>query len=135
MESDERGSHIRLIVVGLVTILIAALLDAAIEYPRAATALAAWICNSDAPLPAGRSACETGFIVERMLERYQYYLGGVAIAGFLVSLAGIVGRRRSWLSAQAEVFRLGVLLVGLLALGLLVSCTSTSICGLSLTCT
>lgn len=135
MESDERAAHIRLILVGLVTVLIAAVIDAVIEYPRAVAALATWICSSDAPLPAGRSACETGFVAQRLLERYQYYLGGVAIAGFLVSLAGVVRRHRSWLPAQTEVLRLGGMLVGLLALGLLVSCTSTSFCGLSLTCT
>ena len=134
METDERAAHFRLLWLGLATIVIAAVLDAALEWPRANAALATWICNSDAPLPAGHSGCETGFIAQRLLERYQYYLGGVSIAAFLVSMAGLM-RRWNWPGLQPEVLRLGALLVCLLALGLLVSCTSTSFCGLSLTCT
>jgi hypothetical protein len=132
-------AHRRLAWFALGAVVLAALGDGLIEYPRATVALAAWVCGSDAPLPAGRGACESSFLLGRLLERYPIYLAGAAFAGFVLGAAWLardVARARLERGhLSRELMHLAGLVVGLLAFGLLVSCSANATCAASLTCT
>ena len=53
METDERAVHLRLLWLGAAAVVIAAILDAAIEWPRANVALATFPAASGVPGTSG----------------------------------------------------------------------------------
>lgn len=136
---DMSAAQRRLIWFTFGALVLAALCDALIEYPRAVVALASWVCGSDAPLPAGRDGCESSFIAGRLLERYPFYLAGAAFIGFVAGAIlvarDVVRARLERPQAGRELLYLAGLVIGLLAFGLLVSCSANATCSASLTCT
>jgi hypothetical protein len=115
-----------------IALLLAGVLDVAMEWNRASSALAQWICAT-APTPSGPQACQAAFVARWMTSRLPLYMVAVGVAWVAATLLWIV-RARSTRAPWTPLGRVAVAVACLVALAELVACSGDATCGLSVSC-
>lgn len=134
---EEEQPYRDLVRYGLVVLLIAAVIDIAVELHRALSALDAWICRTT-PTPSGPDVCEHAFLVRWIAAHFPLYVVAVGAAALCLNVITTAVRvRRAHLPggiAWNRLLRTVAVIVCLIAVAELVACAGDATCGLSVSC-
>jgi hypothetical protein len=135
-EPAEEQPYRGLVRFGLLVLLVAVVVDIAVELHRALAELQSWICGTT-PTPGGPAACGAAFVARWITTRLPLYVVGVGAVALLASAVAAFRPRERAASGGpwARLLRVVTVVICLIALAELVACAGDATCGLSVSCT